>query len=128
MSFLNSRKVSWIIFGITLLTAVVSLFFLPDIIPVHFGILGTPDGWDYKMGILLFPILQFFLLFLTGRKKVKDFMFRFARTPLNSISETDLPLGVFFIALDLFSWAVDGLLLFIFFVEIWIITEAFRYR
>ena len=45
MSFLNSRKVSWIIFGITLLTAVVSLFFLPDIIPVHFGILGTPDGW-----------------------------------------------------------------------------------
>ena len=43
MSFLNSRKVSWIIFGITLLTAVVSLFFLPDIIPVHFGILGTPD-------------------------------------------------------------------------------------
>ena len=85
MSFLNSRKVSWIIFGITLLTAVVSLFFLPDIIPVHFGILGTPDGWDYKMGILLFPILQFFLLFLTGRKKVKDFMFRFARTPLNSI-------------------------------------------
>ena len=74
MSFLNSRKVSWIIFGITLLTAVVSLFFLPDIIPVHFGILGTPDGWDYKMGILLFPILQFFLLFLTGRKKVKDFM------------------------------------------------------
>lgn len=43
--------------------------FLPDIIPVHFGILGTPDGWDYKMGILLFPILQFFLLFLTGRKK-----------------------------------------------------------
>ena len=54
MSFLNSRKVSWIIFGITLLTAVVSLFFLPDIIPVHFGILGTPDGWDYKMGILPF--------------------------------------------------------------------------
>ena len=104
MSFLNSRKVSWIIFGITLLTAVVSLFFLPDIIPVHFGIL---------MGILLFPILQFFLLFLTGRKKVKDFMFRFARTPLNSIQ---------------YNWAVDGLLLFIFFVEIWIITEAFRYR
>ena len=96
MSFLNSRKVSWIIFGITLLTAVVSLFFLPD-----------------KMGILLFPILQFFLLFLTGRKKVKDFMFRFARTPLNSIQ---------------YNWAVDGLLLFIFFVEIWIITEAFRYR
>ena len=59
MSFLNSRKVSWIIFGITLLTAVVSLFFLPDIIPVHFGILGTPDGWDYKMGILLFPIFPF---------------------------------------------------------------------
>ena len=113
MSFLNSRKVSWIIFGITLLTAVVSLFFLPDIIPVHFGILGTPDGWDYKMGLLLFPILQFFLLFLTGRKKVKDFMFRFARTPLNSIQ---------------YNWAVDGLLLFIFFVEIWIITEAFRYR
>ena len=78
-----------------------------------FGILGTPDGWDYKMGILLFPILQFFLLFLTGRKKVKDFMFRFARTPLNSIQ---------------YNWAVDGLLLFIFFVEIWIITEAFRYR
>ena len=51
--------------------------------------------------------------FLTGRKKVKDFMFRFARTPLNSIQ---------------YNWAVDGLLLFIFFVEIWIITEAFRYR
>ena len=57
MSFLNSRKVSWIIFGITLLTAVVSLFFLPDIIPVHFGILGTPDGWDYKI-FYFFPACQ----------------------------------------------------------------------
>ena len=86
MSFLNSRKVSWIIFGITLLTAVVSLFFLPDIIPVHFGILGTPDGWDYKMGILLFPILQFFLLFLTGRKKVKDFMKLYKQEEIESMN------------------------------------------
>ena len=44
MSFLNSRKVSWIIFGITLLTAVVSLFFLPDIIPVHFWHIRNA-GW-----------------------------------------------------------------------------------
>lgn len=63
MSFLNSRKVSWIIFGITLLTAVVSLFFLPDIIPVHFGILGTPDGWDYKMGICYFRFCNFSFCF-----------------------------------------------------------------
>ena len=47
MSFLNSRKVSWIIFGITLLTAVVSLFFLPDIIPVHFGILDGIIKWEF---------------------------------------------------------------------------------
>ena len=71
MSFLNSRKVSWIIFGITLLTAVVSLFFLPDIIPVHFGILGTPDGWDYKMGILLFTakLLSCFLSLPSHKKR-----------------------------------------------------------
>lgn len=64
MSFLNSRKVSWIIFGITLLTAVVSLFFLPDIIPVHFGILGTPDGWDYKGNFVIsdFAIFPFVLI------------------------------------------------------------------
>lgn len=68
MSFLNSRKVSWIILE-SLFDCSSKFIFLPDIIPVHFGILGTPDGWDYKMGILLFPILQFFLLFLTGRKK-----------------------------------------------------------
>lgn len=77
MSFLNSRKVSWIIFGITLLTAVVSLFFLPDIIPVHFGILGTPDGWDYKMGILLFPILQFFPFVFDRQEKSKRFYVSF---------------------------------------------------
>ena len=63
MSFLNSRKVSWIIFGITLLTAVVSLFFLPDIIPVHFGILGTPDGWDYKMEFCYFRFCNFSFCF-----------------------------------------------------------------
>ena len=113
MSFLNSRKVSWIIFGITLLTAVVSLFFLPDIIPVHFGILGTPDGWDYKIEFCYFRFCNFFPFVFDRREKVKHFMFRFARTPLNSIQ---------------YNWAVDGLLLFIFFVEIWIITEAFRYR
>ena len=109
VSFLNSRKVAWVIFGIGLLTAVGSLFFLPDMIPVHFSSFGTPDGWDYKTGILLFPILQLFILFLSGRKKVKDFMFRFARTPLNDIQ---------------YNWAVDGLLFFVFCVEIWILTEA----
>ena len=42
-------------------------------------------------------------------EKVKDFMFRFARTPLNDIQ---------------YNWAVDGLLFFVFCVEIWILTEA----
>ena len=63
-------------------------------------------------GNLYFRFCNFSFVF-DRQEKVKDFMFRFARTPLNSIQ---------------YNWAVDGLLLFIFFVEIWIITEAFRYR
>ena len=62
MSFLNSRKVSWIILE-SLFDCSSKFIFLPDIIPVHFGILGTPDGWDYKMGICYFRFCNFSFCF-----------------------------------------------------------------
>lgn len=42
MKFINTRKFIWILCGIGCLLALVSIFFLPDVIPVHFSN-GYPD-------------------------------------------------------------------------------------
>ena len=57
MKLINTRKFTWIICIIGCLLALVSIFFLPSIIPVHFAN-GIADDYGRKIQIFLFPILQ----------------------------------------------------------------------
>ena len=47
MKFINTRKFTWIICIIGFLLALVSIFFLPSIIPVHFAN-GIADDYGSK--------------------------------------------------------------------------------
>lgn len=47
-----SKKLSWIICGLGWLTAIISIFFLPDIIPMHFSD-GVPGNFSNKVSIFL---------------------------------------------------------------------------
>ncbi|MBX9695946.1 MAG: DUF1648 domain-containing protein [Cyanobacteria bacterium] len=37
---------------------------LPDVIPIHFNLVGEPDGWGSKSTLLLFPALTAFIYLL----------------------------------------------------------------
>ncbi len=47
-----SKKLSWIICGLGWLTAIISIFFLPDTIPTHFSG-GVPGNFSNKVSIFL---------------------------------------------------------------------------
>lgn len=73
MKFICSRKMSWILCGISMIMAAVSIFFLPELIPVHFANYGNliPDDFGNKTEIFLYPFLLFLITFLSGREKIK---------------------------------------------------------
>lgn len=71
MKLVGSRKFTWGICSIGILLAIVSVFFLPQIIPVHFAN-GIADGFGNKMEVL-FPILLFIITLLTGKEKDQIF-------------------------------------------------------
>ena len=108
MKFINTRKFTWIICIIGFLLALVSIFFLPSIIPVHFAN-GIADDYGRKIQIFLFPILQVLITFLTGREKVK-YCLTHSKTFLTDIQ---------------FNWMIDGVLLLVMFAEIWVIYASF---
>ena len=60
MRFLNSRKIAWGICIVGCLAAVISLLFLPDLIPMHFSN-GVADDFSGKIQIFLFPVLEVFI-------------------------------------------------------------------
>ena len=101
MKFINTRKFTWIICIIGFLLALVSIFFLPSIIPVHFAN-GIADDYGIKIQILL-------ITFLTGREKVKYYLTH-SKTFLTDIQ---------------FNWMIDGVLLLVMFAEIWVIYASF---
>lgn len=70
MKFVGSRKLTWGICSIGILLALVGVFFLPQIIPMHFAN-GIPDGFGNKIEIFLFPILLLMITILTGKEKIK---------------------------------------------------------
>ena len=107
MKFINTRKFTWIICIIGFLLALVSIFFLPSIIPVHFAN-GIADDYGRKIQIFLFPILQVLITFLTGREKVK-YCLTHSKTFLTDIQ---------------FNWMIDGVLLLVMFAEIWVIYAS----
>lgn len=70
MKFIGSRKIAWGICGVGILLAVAGIFFLPQIIPMHFSN-GIADGFGNKIEILLFPVLLLIITILSGNEKVK---------------------------------------------------------
>lgn len=70
MKLVSGRKLTWIICIIGILLAVISIFFLPEIIPVHFAN-GVADDFGNKIEIFLFPVLLLIIAILSGREKVK---------------------------------------------------------
>lgn len=108
MKFINTRKFTWIICCIGCLLALISVFFLPSIIPVHFTN-GLADDYGRKIQIFLFPVLQLIITFLTGRKHIK-YCLTHSKTFLSDIQ---------------YNWMVDGVLLFVIAVEVWVIYASF---
>lgn len=73
MKYFGSRKLTWVICIIGILIALVSFFFLPQIIPVHFAN-GVADDFGNRIEIFLFPVLLLIITVLTGKEKIKYFL------------------------------------------------------
>lgn len=71
MDGVSSRKLTWGICIAGIMIAIISFFFLPEIIPVHFAGNGAADDFGNKMEIFLMPILLLTVTILSGIKSVK---------------------------------------------------------
>ena len=49
------KILKWSLCILTVLATIVALFVLPDSVPVHFDISGTPDRWGSKYELLILP-------------------------------------------------------------------------
>lgn len=67
MKFINTRKFTWIICIIGFLLALVSIFFLPSIIPVHFAN-GIADDYGRKYKYFISYITSAYHFFDWTRK------------------------------------------------------------
>ena len=108
MKLVGSRKFTWGICSIGILLAIVSVFFLPQIIPVHFAN-GIADGFGNKMEVFLFPILLFIITLLTGKEKIKYFLTH-SKTFLTDVQ---------------YNLMIDGVLGIILIAEIYVIYASF---
>ena len=109
MRFLNSRKIAWGICIVGCLAAIVSLFFLPDLIPMHFSN-GVADDFSGKIQIFLFPALEVFIAWLTGKEKVK-YVLTHSKAFWSDVQ---------------YNWMINGVLGFVLVTEFWVIYMAFR--
>lgn len=108
MKLVGSRKFTWGICSIGILLAIVSVFFLPQIIPVHFAN-GIAEGFGNKMEVFLFPILLFIITLLTGKEKIKYFLTH-SKTFLTDVQ---------------YNLMIDGVLGIILIAEIYVIYASF---
>lgn len=60
----KKNKKTWFIFILTLVTALISLPFLPEKLPVHFDSLGQVDNYAGKWSIFLAPIIILLIIFM----------------------------------------------------------------
>ena len=51
------KILKWSLCILTVLATIVALFVLPDSVPVHFDISGTPDRWGSKYELLILPVV-----------------------------------------------------------------------
>lgn len=92
MKLIGSRKFTWILCGIGFLIAAVSVFFLPQLIPVHCSIEIVEDCGD-NMELFLFPILLVVIAAFTENKKLKQIFTR-SETCLTSLQYNLIVSGV----------------------------------
>ena len=71
MDGISSRKLTWGICIVGIAIAIISFFFLPEIIPVHFAGNGVADDFGNKIEIFLMPILLLTVTILSGIKSIK---------------------------------------------------------
>ena len=71
MDGISSRKLTWGICIVGIAIAIISFFFLPEIIPVHFAGNGVADDFGNKTEIFLMPILLLAVTILSGIKSIK---------------------------------------------------------
>ena len=107
-NFINSRKFPWTIAGIGIVLSLVAFLLLPSQIPMHVNAGGVADDYSSKIQIFLFPFIQFIIMLLSGREKVK-YCLTHSRTFLNDSQ---------------YNWIVSGLCFFILLAEITIIYIA----
>ncbi len=108
MSLITSRKLTWIICIVGILLAVISIFFLPDMIPMHFSN-GVADGFGSKIEIFLFPVLLLVITVLSGREKVRYCLMHSKRVL------TDVE----------YNWMIDGVLGIIIVAEMYVVYASF---
>lgn len=108
MKFIGSRKLTWGICGIGALLAVVGIFFLPQIIPVHFSN-GIADDFGNKIEIFLFPALLLIITILSGNEKIK-YLLTHSKTFWTDIQ---------------YNLMIDGVLGIILITEIYVIYASF---
>lgn len=99
------KKLSWIICGISWLTAVASIFFLPDKIPAHFSD-GVPGNYLDESSIFLWPMIQMIIMLLGENRKMLP-------RQLNEL-----------LSEDQHNWAIFGLILFVFLLELLIVING----
>lgn len=54
----------WILFIITLIIAIVSYNYLPEMIPMHFNAAGEVDNYENKIFIFLTPVIILVMIIL----------------------------------------------------------------
>ena len=105
---------------INLAYAAYSFTNLPDIIPIHFGIDGKPNGWGEKYTIFFIPIINLALVGFMA--SVRKHPFSYLNLPIkfsNNNLEERVKLGKQL--LDLISVAISTLF---FFVELHIVISS----
>lgn len=108
MKLAGSRQLTWIICGTGIALAIVSAFFLPQMIPVHFSN-GIANDFGNKTEIFLFPVLALVITIITGKEKIKYFL---------THSKT-------YWTESQYNLMVDGVLMFLLITEIYVIYAAF---
>ena len=100
-----SKKLSYTICILGWLAAAVSIAFLPDSIPISFTD-GVPSKFSGSFSIFMWPLVQTIVVLLGENKKMLPEQIK------NVFSESQ------------YNWAVFGMILFVFLIELLIIYVA----
>lgn len=60
--FKHENKKLWVLFVVTLLIALISYNYLPEIIPIHFDVSGNVDNYGNRLFIFLEPFIILFMI------------------------------------------------------------------